>query len=162
MESITKLMITMSHPERSDEAKLKQACLSASDSIAGANRISIWRLKDNNQIAECLMCYDQITQEFTSGQILLQVDFPEYFEAILANDHIIAPDARSHPSTQCFNELYFIPHDIHSLLDYILHKDFLPTGLICCESVGAKADWQPENLTSLRKISNVISMFFTP
>ncbi|MEP0357040.1 MAG: histidine kinase [Paraglaciecola sp.] len=162
MDPITDLTITMSRPDKSNIDKLKHACIAACESIEGANRTSIWRLIDNKEKIECLMCFDRQPHEFSFGQVLCKADFPEYFDAILENEHIVAPDARNHPSTECFNADYFIPNDIYSLLDYILHQDFSPTGMICCESVGSFSQWQENDSTALRKISNVISMFFTP
>ncbi|MFT2091481.1 histidine kinase [Paraglaciecola sp. 2405UD69-4] len=162
MDPITDLTITMSHPDKSATDKLKLACTVACQSISGANRTSIWRLVDNKQKIECLMCFDQLSNSFSSGQILTKEDFPEYFEAILENEHIVASDARNHPSTECFNADYFIPNDIYSLLDYILHQDFSPTGIFCCESVGTFSHWEEQDSTKLRKMANIISMFFTP
>jgi len=109
---------------------------------------------------DCLMCLSKKTNEYTSGSKLLKSDYSEYFDSILAKEVLVADNARNHPATRCFNESYLIPNDIHSMLDYILTKDGSPFGVICCESVGQKQEWQETDIQNLRRIANMSSMFF--
>lgn len=73
---------------------------------------------------------------------------------------INAPQARTHDITKCFNETYFEPLNIHSLLDFILHWEFIPQGIICCESVGKEVQWAERDIESLKRIARVSSMYF--
>ncbi|WP_156896315.1 GAF domain-containing protein [Aestuariibacter salexigens] len=150
----------MSKPDIDMNVRLSKACRIALDIIAQANRISFWRLSEEQEAIECIICYDSTTGRFSSGQRLNKSDFPDYFSAIMSNSTICANDAHSHPSTQCFSDTYFAEHDIHSLLDYILFEDLTPTGVVCCESVGRQVEWSDEDISNMRKIANVVSMFF--
>lgn len=73
---------------------------------------------------------------------------------------INAPEARTHDLTKYFNETYFVPLNIQSLLDFVLHQNFLPSAIICCESVGKVTHWTDENIESLRRIASSSSMYF--
>ncbi len=160
MDLFTKLTAKLTDPKLSVEEKLKEICVITSSVIHGADRVSLWRFDADFHYIESLMCYDTKEQSFIDGQKLYRTDFKEYFDGILLNDVINAAQARSHPLTKCFNESYFEPLDIYSLLDFILYTDFVPTGIICCEGVGKEVQWQDEDIKSLKRIANTSSMFF--
>jgi hypothetical protein len=159
MDAITDLVIAISNPAKSSDKKLEQICMTVMQTITHANRVSLWSFNTAQDEIVCLKCLSE-TDQFTSGAILKKADFPEYFNAILKDEVIIASDARSHPATLCFNENYFTPLDIYSLFDYIYHKDFAPRGVICCESVGKKIIWLEDESHILRRIANMTSLLF--
>ena len=99
------------------------------------------------------------SSDFWSGVSLHKSDFPAYFESIVENEIINASDARNHSATRCFNEAYFEPNNIYSLLDFILHKDFKPVGIICCERTGSRVEWSNQDVDQLRQIATFISFF---
>ncbi len=160
MDPITNLTISISKPGLSTEAKLKKICQCALQAISKANRISLWKFNTDKTEISCLICFESNNNSFTSGAVLSQKDFPNYFEQILSGEVLMASDARNHDATACFNEAYFEPNDIHSLLDFVYQKDFEPTGVICCESAGKQVEWETTDVKSLRRISNMTSLFF--
>jgi len=160
MDSFIRLTTKLTNPKVSVEDKLKEICLTTSALVKGADRVSLWRFDDNFEFIESLICYDVKEHSFTCGQKLNRADFGAYFNGILEQDVINAPEARTHPLTECFTESYFNPLDIYSLLDFILHENFSPTGIICCESVGKVTQWTSDNVKSLRRIANSSSMYF--
>lgn len=160
MEPFIRLTRKLTHPKVSVEDKLKEVCIITSSVVMGADRVSLWRFNDDFDRIESLICYDVKTHTFSSGQKLNKTDFNHYFNGILEAEVINAPEARTHILTRCFTESYFDPLDIYSLLDFILHEDFSPTGVICCESVGKVTHWTDDNVNSLRRIANASSMYF--
>ncbi len=160
MDPFIKLTTKLTNPKVAVADKLREICITASSLIKGADRVSLWRFDENFQSIESLICYDCKSNEFSSGLVLKQSDFSDYFTAILKDEVINAPQAREHELTQCFNESYFKPLEIHSLLDFILHRDFEPQGIICCESVGKVTQWSDENVETLKRIARVSSMYF--
>jgi len=160
MDPFIKLTTKLTNPKVSIEDKLKEICLTTSLLIKGADRVSLWRFEKSFESIKSLICYDSANRNFTSEQILKKSDFNDYFSGILKNEIINAPQARSHELTKCFNESYFIPLEIHSLLDFILHQDFNPHGIICCESVGKVTQWSDDNVETLRRIARASSMYF--
>jgi len=160
MDPFIKLTTKLTNPKVSIESKLKEVCLTTSSLIKGADRVSLWCFDENFESIKSLICYDSASRNYTSEVILSKTDFNDYFSGILKNEVINAPQARSHELTQCFNESYFVPLNIHSLLDFILHRDFNPHGVICCESVGKVTQWSDENVETLRRIARASSMYF--
>lgn len=160
MDPFIKLTTKLTNPNVSIENKLREICLTTSSLIKGADRISLWCFDENFESMESLICYDAVNHKFTSEQMLNKSDYNDYFSGILKNEVINAPQARSYELTQCFNESYFIPLDIHSLLGYILHQDFNPHGVMCCESVGKVTLWSDDNVETLKRIARVSSMYF--
>jgi hypothetical protein len=129
------------------------------EGILFTNRVSLWSFNETLTQIECLMCLVQENNVFSSGQILSKTNYPDYFDAILAQQVLVASDARNHPSTRCFNETYFIPNDIQSLLDYVLIKDYRPMGVICCEPIGKTHQWLQSDVVTLRRIVNITAIF---
>lgn len=135
---------------------LRAVCEDIAENIK-ANRVSIWRFDENNTkiVCECYMTVDK--QEFSEGQTLNASDAPEYFKTILEEKYVEATDARDHSATRELTEIYFEPADIYSLLDFIIHKNFSPVGIICCENAYEKRDWTEEDKSYLRQISTLFS-----
>ena len=160
MDPFIKLTTILTNPKVSIEDKLKGICLTTASLIKGADRVSLWCFDGSFESIKSIVCYDSKNRKFLSEQVIKKSDFDDYFSGILENEFINAPQARSHEFTQCFNESYFIPLDIHSLLDIILHQDFSPHGVICCESVGKVTQWSDDNVVTLRRIARASSMYF--
>ena len=160
MDLVTDLVIAISNPDKSVLEKRQIICQKTVEAISHANRVSLWRFDQAVSQIECLMCFSVKDKSYSSGMILSKQDFPDYFDAILNQQVLVASDARNHPATKCFNDAYFEPNDIYSLFDYILLKDFVPNGVICCESVGKQVTWLESDVNLLRRIANMTSMFF--
>ncbi|MCW8831750.1 MAG: hypothetical protein OQK09_05915 [Colwellia sp.] len=160
MDTLSKLAIVISNPSKNDDYKLEQICTSTLELITHCNRVSLWVFSETLDAIHCLKCFESNSDTFSSGQHLNQVDFPEYFKKILVDEVLVASDARQHSATKCFNKLYFEPNNIFSLFDYVYHKDFEPRGIICCERVGEQVEWDESETAVLRRIANMMSMFF--
>jgi GAF domain-containing protein len=160
VEPVTDLVIAISNPAKSLQYKRQSICIKTMEAISFTNRVSLWAFNESLTQIECLMCLEQKNKVFSSGQILSKTNYPDYFDAILAQQVLVASDARNHPSTRCFNESYFIPNDIQSLLDYVLIKDNRPMGVICCEAIGKKHQWLESDVVTLRRIANITAIFF--
>jgi len=161
MDPFIKLTSKLTNPKVKVEDKLKEVCITTAALIKGADRVSLWRFSEDFESIESLICYDNTNRSYTSGEILSKSDFADYFNDILNKEIINASHAREHELTKCFNEVYFSPLNIHSLLDFILHRDFNPSGIICCESVGRVTQWSDGNIESLKRIARASSMYFT-
>ncbi|MDQ8180486.1 GAF domain-containing protein [Pelagicoccus sp. SDUM812005] len=126
-----------------------------------ADRTSVWTFdRDLTQI-ECQCCYDALEKTFTKGAVLKRDDFPTYFKAIVEDNIVNAPHARTQQATREFTEPYFVPNGIHSLLDFILQKDLVPIGIICCENRRGIRDWDKSNEEYLRTIATLTSFLFS-
>lgn len=145
-------------PNIDAEEKLQLSCQQLKQLIPNANRVSLWLFNSNHTEINCIACLDHEDQ-ISSGIVLGAQDFPEYFKFIVKNQVLDASNARQHPVTECFNESYFKPLNIHSLLDFIFLHDDKPLGVICCETVANQVKWQNEDKIALVKVADITTLF---
>ncbi len=156
LDPLTSLTITMSQPDLSTEDKYLAICKTVASIVDRADRVNLWQFDDEQSCIKCVMHYEKQSSCISKGQVLTRADFPTYFEAILANQWVIVNHAREHEDTQCFNEAYFVPNDIYSLLDFVFHDDTTPIGVICCEATGEPTTWSDADQTIIRRIASII------
>lgn len=125
----------------------------------GCTRASFWfyagPLQDQ---AVCESLYDASDQQWSSGMVLHEDDFGDYFAAMREGRVLVASDARQHPATACFNESYFEPLNIYSLLDVGIDIDGLPLGLVCCENTAQIKEWSQPDLQYLQQAAAMVSL----
>ncbi|WP_100642372.1 GAF domain-containing protein [Alteromonas facilis] len=160
IDPLTQLSMSLSKPKSRTE-QLRLTCCAISDIVPNANRISLWQFNQDKSAISCLALLDDKDFSEPKGLVLTREDFPPYFAAILKRESISASDARNHPDTACFNESYFFEKDIYSLLDYIFSHEFVPFGIICCESVGRQVEWTDEDLENVKRAARIVSIFST-
>lgn len=160
MDGFTELEELLGNAGTPRETALQEICKIAVRIIPRANLVSLWRFDESGASITSLVNFDVTTQSFTSGTVLCREDFPVYFKAIVEQELIVASDARNHSCTRGFNRVYFTPLDIYSLLDFILHKDFKPYGVICLESKGQAVNWTLEDQENIRILATLISFCF--
>jgi len=141
------------------DAVLQAACRDVAEHTK-ANRVSIWRFEENATRIACDCFYEAEGESFSTGQTLTAEDCPKYFKTILREQLIAAPDARNHPVTDELTDSYFLPNDIYSLLDLVIHDDFRPIGVIFCENAGVPRDWSDEDVSYLRQMATFLSFNF--
>ncbi|MFY7855782.1 MAG: GAF domain-containing protein [Rubrivivax sp.] len=125
---------------------------------SGATRASLW-IYPNPLLCdsiECLSLYDRTDKAWSQGAVLTESDFGPYFEAMRRDKMIVAGDARNHPVTACFNEVYFGPLGIVSLLDVGISVSGEPFGLFCCENTTDLLHWTPEHVEYLRQVGTLL------
>jgi GAF domain-containing protein len=124
----------------------------------GATRASVWTMQSSalNASITSVCLFDTRDGSFSSGVTLSEEAFPEYFEAITRDLKIVAPDAITHPATSCFDEVYFSPLDIRSLLDFVILEKGRPVAVLCCEHCAEQKQWTQKDLDYLQAISTVV------
>ncbi len=101
-------------------------------------RISAWILDKNNTALISIGEYDSRTKLMKRESILRKEDFPIYFEGLIENKTIIAPNIYTHPLTKELTNVYSIPNEIISLLDVPLRINGKLIGVMCFEKTGDK------------------------
>ncbi|AWL11383.1 hypothetical protein HMF8227_00888 [Saliniradius amylolyticus] len=159
LDPLTRLSMQLSNPNLARAGLLKLVCEAIASSVPKSNRTSLWKFSDDQSFITCIALLTPDGFQQPEGLRLTQKDYPEYFEAIIKSDSVMASDARSHPDTRCFNKGYFDEEHIYSLMDYMFNNDFSPFGIICCESAGKQVDWSQEDLQSLERAARIVSIF---
>lgn len=131
-------------------------CLDIIDNV-DADLVSIWLFDPAKSKITCLHSKDLKNSPSMKGLELFRQDFPVYFRSIVEETTINASNARTHPMTRELTKAYFEPFNITSLLDFIIHNDFEPVGVICCESRNRKREWDDDNIDYLRSLTTYIS-----
>lgn len=125
-----------------------------------ASQVSMWIYNDAENCIETLACYQLDNNHFKETQKLRYVDAPRYFEAIKTERIIVAHEARKHDATREFNQNYFIPNDIHSLLDVSFFLDGHLKGVLCCEHMGKVRQWTAEDKLFASSVADIITLSF--
>jgi GAF domain-containing protein len=139
------------------EAFYQQLTLTLAEEM-GSTRASLWVYPNallRNSI-QCLQLYDRTDAAWSAGSVLKEDDFGPYFEAMRKDNLIVASDARQHPTTDCFTEIYFAPLGIYSLLDVGINLGGQPWGLFCCENTTDILDWTPDHVDYLRQVGTLL------
>lgn len=126
----------------------------------GSTRASVWAFSELHDYLTCECLFDVRTRAFDAGTRLSEDDFQEYFDAIRSDLKVVAPDAHEHPATRCFNDLYFTPNDIVSLLDYVILDGGEPVAVLCCEQCGDIRHWRPKDMDFLHAMSAALAPAF--
>ncbi len=131
-------------------------CQDALD-LTRATRASIWYFEPNGSIV-CQYLLDRRQPGFRQGEIIGRERFAGYLDALSGNGIVAAEHARQDETTRCFLDDYFIPNDIHALLD-ILIPDALgqPAAVLCCEQCGAPRPWSERDITALHCLTTLIA-----
>ena len=156
MQRTQSLLLSRPSQEADLRAVYQAICEDAAENVE-ANFVSLWRFDDELTKITCRHAFDAITGETSSGQELFREDFPTYFDVIVQENTVCAPDARTDRITQELSEPYFVPNDVVSLLDFVVHHDFRPVGVICCESKRVRREWSEQDRRYLLKLATLAS-----
>ncbi len=127
------------------------------------SRASLWLYSDTLlQEIVAIDLYDHNRNEHYQGISLHEDDFAPYFEAMRNDGGINAVNAAEHPATACFNEPYFIPNDIYSLLDVGIRYNGQLVGVFCCEHVGEEMQWDGQQIAFLEQAGKLITFALKP
>jgi GAF domain-containing protein len=126
----------------------------------GSTRASIWYFSPLQDRIVCACLLDIRTGFIEQGAELQEDDFPEYFSAIRDNEIVRASDAVRHPATQCFDELYFMPNGITSLLDVVITTGRRHVAILCCEHCDGVREWNASDEAYLRQMAVVLRLSF--
>lgn len=134
-------------------------CRDASEEL-GCDLVSVWLFDQAKERITCAAAFDAATQAITAGEVLLRREYSVYFNRLLEETFIKAPDARNDRWTRELARAYFEPRDIQSLLDYILHDGAVPLGVICCESRVPVEAWTQAQTQYLLKLTALAASYF--
>lgn len=126
----------------------------------GVSRASVWVFADGGGLLVCRHLFDAGRREHQSGMVLHRADHPDYFRAITNNAKVVAADALTHPATRGFAGEYFKKNDVRSLLDFIVLRENVPVGVLCCEQSGAMREWSDADLACLQAVAMLIGTVF--
>jgi len=124
------------------------------------SRCSIWTINEHRNKITADKLFQQSTRAYESGTELFAKDFPGYFEAVTAEEIIVAKDAITHSATREFAEVYLKPLSIYSMLDVPFFNEGRIAGVICCEHQHEQKDWTEEDVEFLKSCADLVTVCF--
>ena len=137
--------------------------LSTASKCLDVQRVSVWLYSKDEEKITCFSLYDSETSEFSdyrTNGCLHRTSFPNYFKAVRDTRVIDAHDALNDPRTSEFTGAYFKPLGIASLLDAQIPSSEGIKGVVCCETVGQRRTWSPDEISFVAAISSMIGQAF--
>ncbi len=119
-------------------------------------RVSIWHLRHVTLLCEQL--YRRHENDFDSGLLLNQKDYPNYFKALMEGGLIDASDAHHDSRTAEFSESYLTPLGIMSMLDAPIFVKGVLYGVVCIEATGQAHEWDIAELFYAAAIADKVSL----
>ncbi|SCY04349.1 PAS domain S-box-containing protein [Flavobacterium caeni] len=118
------------------------------------DRASYWIYGQDH--IRCQNLYERHKDKFEKGFKLRRADYPYYFSTIESEIQIVAPDVRLNPMTKELCVDYVDKNNICSLLDTPVMIDGTLTGIVSFEATGKIRDWDAEDITFARSVSDLI------
>ncbi len=128
--------------------------------LIGCTRCGVWVFVDTaeGRALRCMAMYDRRIDRIVGATDIYNADSGPYFETLVRDGCVIAPDARENPSTIGFLEEYLLPLDVHSLLDVCFSINGVPFGTFSCEQAGTPMTWTQRQVQTLRHVSSRASL----
>jgi len=143
-----------------DVSALSDAVIHAVAEALDVERVSFWTLVEDDRAIICNALLVRSTGEVERGHRLERAEHPAYFEAMLHSRALVAADAGTHPATSSFRDAYLTGNRILSLLDAPVRTGPGVRGVVCCESVGERRDWTPDEVSIAAAGAQFIGMAY--
>lgn len=143
-----------------DRIQFLEAFTRALAGIIGCTRAGVWVFMDTaeGRALRCLAMYDRVADGMVGAADMLNAAVGPYFDTLLADGCVIAPDARNHPATAVFRDDYLLPLDIRSVLDVCFSVNGVLFGTFSCEQTAAPVSWTQRQVQLLRQIGSRASL----
>ena len=123
------------------------------------SRCGVWTYVPDEKKIVCDKLFDHSVKTFENELAWFGKDYPGYFEAITAEEVIIAKEAHTHTATRELSANYLKQHDIQSMLVVPYFNEGKMTGVICCENQQQK-EWTDEDVEFLKACSDLVTLTY--
>jgi signal transduction histidine kinase/CheY-like chemotaxis protein len=121
-------------------------------------RVGIWLFDAEQSQIELRDLFTQETESHSSGAVLRRSDNPAYFDSLVEGRVVAADDAHADPRTSAFADGYLSPLGITSMLDSTVRVGGRTIGVLCCEHVGPRRSWSPEEIAFAGSLSEFVGL----
>ena len=149
-----KIFMAKSYSGQEDFDNILKEILETASKAMDIKRASFWEYFPDKIL--CNNLFELNKNKFEKGFVLQQKDYPTYFKAIENEMQIVAIDAMNDPLTKELSLDYFPKNKIYSLLDTPIFINGVLKGIICFESVEKIKNWDNEDISFARSITDLI------
>ncbi len=107
---------------------------------------------------QCLDLFQPDAHQHSPEYVLIEADYPTYFQALHTDQLIAADDPYTDPRTQELSESYLKQFGITSHLSVPIRLGGVTTGILCLEQVGVVYHWTQEDQNFARSLGNLVSL----
>jgi twitching motility protein PilJ len=155
------VLADLSHDESLLQGNLKRAARAFTEATAetlAVERVSVWLYTADQAYLNCLDLYERTPERHSSGLKWSMADCPRYGEALTRDGLVDASDAQTDARTRELVDWYLAPLQITSLLALPIQVMGRTVGVVCCEQLQTRRQWQPEEQTFIYSIANLVSL----
>ncbi len=157
--ALAELMLDPSIVAGDIPAALKRITKLVSSTINVA-RTGIRTLSSDGSSLECDVLYNALLDTYDTGSVRTADEFPAYFAALHAERRIYAENALDDPRTTELSETHLIPLGVSAMIDAGIIVTGRLVGVVCCEHVGPRRWWHPDEQAFVETISALIGQLF--
>lgn len=121
-------------------------------------RVNIWVFDEAKSSILCLEGFDSKTLQHYSGDVLLAIYLPSYFEALKKLKTIEFFNAQNDERTKELKESYLIPHRITTLLYAPIYLSGQVIGFVSHEHTGTQKEWTKEEMSFAGSVADFVSI----
>ncbi len=130
--------------------------------VAAANieieRASVWLYEENASVMRCVNLFELSDNRHAEGISFRIADYPNFFQALNADEIIATNNPLLDIRTQDLREIYLEPFNITSLFCVPVRLAGITAGMLCLEAVDVLHCWTQEDLNFGRANGNLISL----
>jgi signal transduction histidine kinase len=115
--------------------------LSVASSVLGVERVGIWLFSGDRSSIHCDILHQAVRTSVSEGAILHAADYPGYFLALEQKRVVPVGRVTDDSLYREFEEAYFRPLGITSMVDAPIYGQGKVTGIVCHEHVGDAREW---------------------
>jgi hypothetical protein len=142
--SVVAALIELASVDRGDWEGTVQHILRVEARVLGVERISLWTLREEQNLFACEMAYHRTTGVFERGYTLAVADHRDYLQAMKAPP-LVVEDVLSDPRLRSLHA-YYDAREISSVLDFPLLAHGELAGFLCVQQVGHTRRWSASDV----------------
>jgi signal transduction histidine kinase len=148
-------LLELSYGDRQDWDTRIQHILRVDARLLDVERVSYWRVGEEENGIVCEMSFDRSRGAFERGGVLAAAEHLAYFAAIRGGT-VIASDALTDPRTSSLRE-YLRDRGIGSILDFPIWGRGRVAGILCHEHVGKPRSWSASDVHFAGTVAQVVA-----
>ncbi|WP_055442583.1 PAS domain S-box protein [Lacinutrix himadriensis] len=121
--------------------------------------VTIWEYKNNQSELASRLFYNATDEAFKEYELTIEEEnFPNYFNAFKTKNSINIANVNSNPITQAFATQFFIPNQISSRIDVLIHGSNNYYGIVSFESKSENRVFSADEESFVTSIASIVSL----
>jgi len=141
-----------------DVEGLSASLTTASSSVLGVERASVWLFNSNGDELQCIDLYEGLHDRHSRDYVLKRHEYENEFNALSKALYIDASDPLTDPRTAGYVNGYLKPNRITSMLDAVIRVTGQNLGVLCFEHVDRPHHWENDEIAFACQLADQIGI----